>query len=177
MKNRIKDVFNVENAVRIYRERPLALLSALFAVLSLYSVLSLFMLTDCPVEKKLTEGTTFASTEALEKRSLSLQGKIAALEERAGAGSLSRVFASIPFGFAGNEPSIPSMAEAPPLVRVKALGERGSVRVALIDVASEESKLVCEKDEFGSAGRIVRIDDDGVTWIWGSKKFRSLIWE
>lgn len=178
MKTRIKDVLNIENAIRIYRERPLALLSLSFVVLSLYSILNLFMLTEDHVEKKQLEEDVLVGREAEQKRLLSLKRKAVVLEERAGVVPLSRGGAALPFSSAlANETRALSLPETPPEVRVKALGAKSFIRVALIDIDGEESKLMREQDTFGTIGRILRIDNEGVTWLWGSKEFRSLIWE
>lgn len=179
MKNWIKEVFNLENLIRIYKiERSLVLLSVSFAVLSLYSMLSLLMLPDHPVEKKQVEETVLAGVEVWHKRVLSLKKMAFALEERTGSASLLRSSAVAPFRSAsGNESRTQHMADEPPEVRVKALIKQGFVRVALIDIDGEESKLMREQNAFGAKGRILRIDNEGVTWVWGTKEFRSLIWE
>lgn len=176
MKSPAKDERAI-NFIHVCRDRPAALLSIIFTVSWLYSMSTLYALAGSPDEKS-QEETVARSAEAESAEKLrSLKSKAVALELRSDA-SLPRQAGSavIPFDIAGGNLKLP-LEQAPPDVKVRALGERGAVKVALIDIGGEESRLLCEQDEFGESGRVLRIDNEGVTWTWGSKEFRSLIWE
>lgn len=75
----------------------------------------------------------------------------------------------------GNEKIV--LHEAPPAVKVRAVGALGELKVAILDIGIEEGRMVGEGDVFGTKGRILRIGGEGVIWAWGSSQYKSLIWE
>lgn len=177
MKSPAKDGAAI-NFICVRRDRPVALLLIIFAVSWLYSMFTLYALTGSPDEKRREETIARSAEAECAEKLRSLKSKTAALGLRADA-ALPRQAGSavIPFDIAGGDNLKLPLETAPPEVKVRALGERGTVKVALIDIGGEESRLMCEQEVFGESGRVLRIDNEGVTWAWGSEEFRSLIWE
>lgn len=167
-----------ERFIHLCRGRPIALLSIIFTLSWFYSMFTFYTLVGDTKEKKPEEATVRRAGDECAEKLLPLKSKAAAFELRTGAASrLASGFASCPFDLVSCDNLKFSLAETPPDVKVRALGARGAVRVALIDIDGEESKLMSEQDVFGETGRVLRIDNEGVTWVWGSKEYRSLIWE
>lgn len=71
------------------------------------------------------------------------------------------------------------IAEAsPPVVLVSAVAINGAVKIALIDVDDKNGLQVQENSLFcDGAGRVLRINREGVEWSWGSNVFRSSLRE
>lgn len=177
MKSLIKND-RAEKIIRACRDRPIVLLSIIFTVSWFYSMLTLYTLVSGPDEEKQEEAAARAAADECEEKLRPLKNKAAILEFRGGEASrLASGSAAVPFGIADDDSMKLALAETPPDVKVRALGARGTAKVALIDIDGEESRLMCEHDVFGATGRVLRIDDEGVTWAWGSKEYRSLIWE
>lgn len=167
-----------EKFTGVCRERPIALLSIIFTVSWFYSMVTLYTLVGDTEGKNPEEAAVRTAGEECAEKLLPLKSKAAALGLRTGAGSRrASSSAACPFDVASCDEMKFALAETPPDVKVRALGARGAVKVALIDIDGEEGKLLCEQDVFGTTGRVLRIDSEGVTWAWGTKEYRSLIWE
>lgn len=177
MESLIQEV-RAEKFAGVCRERPIALLSIIFTISWFYSMITLYTLVGDNEEKKPEEAAVRTAGEECAEKLLPLKSKAAALEQQTGAASRrASVSAACPFDVASCDEMKFSLAETPPDVKVRALGARGAVKVALIDIDGEESKLMGEQDVFGTTGRVLRIDNEGITWAWGAKEYRSLIWE
>lgn len=68
--------------------------------------------------------------------------------------------------------------QAPPSLYVRAVAVGAKVRTALIDLDGENGRLVRENEPLlPGAGKVVRINSEGVTWTWNSQEFFSLLKE
>lgn len=176
----MKNPFSADSVRQTRGDRPVVLLSVVFTVFCFYSIFGLYMLAAGADAEKQQESAGQAVRDNGKERLLLLKNKAEVLDEHRAKAVLPRSpdSVAVPFGFVpAGDGSGSSLAETFPQVKVRALGERGAARVALIDIDGEECRLVCEQEEFGAAGRVLRIDDKGITWAWGSREFRSLIWE
>lgn len=179
MKNGWQYLFSNDNIQRIFREQSRASLIIIFAVFWFYSMLCLRSHLGAFCGKAQSENTAGEANKAVKERLLTLKSKADAFERRMGAASLClRDSAAVPFDTAPEKYHLSfALEKSPPVVKVRALGLRGKAKVALIDIDGEECRLMYEQDTFGMLGRVLMIDDEGVVWIWGTKEFRSLIWE
>lgn len=177
MKNKMNNIFT-EAAPRLLKEYPLVFVAVIFAVIWLYSLCSLCLFAVhsasgvCASESVNAGGNeeTASLREGLGlyRQCAAGRGRLLKLAE-ASEGSPFHVDIKIKPETAKYIPE-----QAPPSLYVRAAVVGAKARTALINLNGEEGILVREDEPLLSgAGKVVRINSEGVAWTWNSEEFFS----
>lgn len=181
MKSKRNNIFT-KAAPRLLKEYPLAFVAVIFAAIWLYSLCSLCLYAVRSVDGVSTsESVSVGGNDeiaslreglGLYRQRAYVRGRLLKLAE-ASEGSPFHVNIKIKPETAKYLPE-----QAPPALYVRAVAVGAKARTALINLDGEEGILVHEEETLLSgAGKVVRIDSEGVTWTWNSEEFFSSLKE
>lgn len=181
----MKDVTNGSSRVFLITQeldnRKSVVLLIIFIAFWLYSIGGSYYLIGYTDEPESGGNAAQTAADAANGELFLLSNKTAAYERSHAAASSfaasARAGISPLRAASGEENAKLLSAESSPEVTVRAVGFLGKSRVTILDIDNEAGRLMREGDVFGAKGRVLRIDNEGVMWTWGSLRYKSLIWE